>query len=265
MKKAKNDNFAAIDKIWKKLDSKISNSKNELSPQRFDELIGSIFCAGPYYYYVIDWTAYPDHSLSYVDDSVIDFFGIPKEDMSLNHVVGQVHPDDMDFVLACERLVIDFVQNLKQPLDLTFYKFSNSMRIKNKHDQYILIQHQAMVISSTEEGKINHAINVHTDISHITMVSPRTLSIIGLSGRPSYMNLDPFNSILEQEDFKQLFTSRELEIIRLSATGYSSKRIADKLNIALNTVSTHRKNLLKKSSCGNMLEVVSYCIKKGLI
>lgn len=265
MKRSQGDNISALDKIWSNSIAGFSQKKAELTYERFDELLGSVFCAGPFYYYVIDWTAYPAHSLSYVDDSTESFFGIGKNELSLEYVVNQVHPDDMDFVVACENLVMNFVQNEAQPEDLPFYKFTFAIRIKNKYDKYVLIQHQAMAISVTKDGKINHAINVHTDISHITSVSPRTFSIIGLSGRPSYMNIDPFCEEVTTGDQEEPFTSRELEIIRLSASGYSSKEIADRLNIATATVNTHRKNLLKKSTCSNMPEVVSKCIRGGLI
>ena len=51
-------------------------------------------------------------------------------------------------------------------------------------------------------------------------------------------------------------SNRERDIIRLLVLNYSSKDIADKLDISSNTVDTHRRNILKKlhiSSTGELI------------
>ncbi len=54
----------------------------------------------------------------------------------------------------------------------------------------------------------------------------------------------------------KLLTPRELEIAELIRSGYNSRTIADKLSIALHTVTSHRKSLLKKMNAGNTAEMV---------
>ena len=54
-------------------------------------------------------------------------------------------------------------------------------------------------------------------------------------------------------------TPREKEIFSLLSLGFSSKMIAGKLNISINTVITHRKNLIHKLNVNNSAEL----IKKG--
>jgi DNA-binding CsgD family transcriptional regulator len=55
-------------------------------------------------------------------------------------------------------------------------------------------------------------------------------------------------------------TEREKEVFRLISTGYSAKMIADRLSISVNTVITHRKNLIQKLGVKNSAEL----IKRGL-
>jgi len=59
------------------------------------------------------------------------------------------------------------------------------------------------------------------------------------------------------EQFLNTFSNREKEITRLLISKNTSKTIAKKLNISLNTVNTHRRNILKKfniSSTGELLK-----------
>lgn len=55
-----------------------------------------------------------------------------------------------------------------------------------------------------------------------------------------------------------LLTAREREILTLICDGYTSQRISDKLYVALNTILTHRKNILRKLDCKNVAELVKY-------
>lgn len=60
-------------------------------------------------------------------------------------------------------------------------------------------------------------------------------------------------------------TERELVIIKLIALEYSGKMISEKLFISMNTVETHRKNLLKKLNLKSSIGLAKYAIKNNLI
>jgi DNA-binding CsgD family transcriptional regulator len=60
-------------------------------------------------------------------------------------------------------------------------------------------------------------------------------------------------------------SSREREVLRMIVSGQTSKEIADKLGLAVPTVSTHRKNLLIKTRCRNTAELVSFAVSFGLM
>lgn len=57
------------------------------------------------------------------------------------------------------------------------------------------------------------------------------------------------------KSYRQL-TPRELEIADLIRNGHNSRYIAEKLSIALHTVTSHRKSLLKKMNAGSTTEMV---------
>ncbi|WP_369014913.1 response regulator transcription factor [Flavobacterium anhuiense] len=60
-------------------------------------------------------------------------------------------------------------------------------------------------------------------------------------------------------------SSREKEILVLIAHEYSTAEIAEKTFISLNTVNTHRRNLLSKLNAKNTAGLVKYAVENGLV
>ncbi len=61
--------------------------------------------------------------------------------------------------------------------------------------------------------------------------------------------------VLNQLKKRYGLTPRETEITSLVRSGLTSDEIAGQLNISLLTVNTHRQNILRKTGCGNFLEM----------
>ena len=66
-------------------------------------------------------------------------------------------------------------------------------------------------------------------------------------------------------EISEKLTNREKEVLRLIAEGYSTKKIADTLNLSSKTVGAHRENLMKKLDLHNVAQLTRYAIQKGLI
>ncbi|MEL6867949.1 MAG: response regulator transcription factor [Bacteroidota bacterium] len=60
-------------------------------------------------------------------------------------------------------------------------------------------------------------------------------------------------------------TKREKEILRYIAMEFSGPQIAKELHISINTVETHRKNLLRKTKAKSTVGLVKYAMKHDLI
>ena len=58
-------------------------------------------------------------------------------------------------------------------------------------------------------------------------------------------------------------TKREKDILHLMADGYSTKEIADQLFVSINTVETHRKNMLFKTGLRNMAHLIKWALENG--
>lgn len=60
-------------------------------------------------------------------------------------------------------------------------------------------------------------------------------------------------------------TRREKEVLRLIVGEYTTQEISEKLFISLNTVESHRKNLLSKLNARNSAGLVRIALEKGLL
>ncbi len=59
-------------------------------------------------------------------------------------------------------------------------------------------------------------------------------------------------------------TAQERKILQLVAEGFTNKDIAVKLNLASNTVHTHRTNLMAKLNIHKQADLVRYALKEGI-
>lgn len=60
-------------------------------------------------------------------------------------------------------------------------------------------------------------------------------------------------------------TERELEVLTLICQEYTSKEIADKLFISARTVEGHRRSLQDKTGARNLVGLVLYAVKNGIV
>ena len=61
------------------------------------------------------------------------------------------------------------------------------------------------------------------------------------------------------------FTERERDIIIACRDGLEGKEIAARLDISVNTVNVHKRNIFQKLGINNTMEMVQFALKKGLI
>jgi DNA-binding NarL/FixJ family response regulator len=72
-------------------------------------------------------------------------------------------------------------------------------------------------------------------------------------------------SMFSKEEKSVELTNREIEIVKLIATGMTSKEIGNKLNVSNRTVDTHRHNILKKLNIPNSAQLGIWAKNKGYL
>ena len=64
---------------------------------------------------------------------------------------------------------------------------------------------------------------------------------------------------------RKILTDREIEVMSLIVQGYINKEIANKLNIGLATVITHRKNIMEKLGMKSVSALTIYAVTHGYV
>ncbi len=74
-------------------------------------------------------------------------------------------------------------------------------------------------------------------------------------------HLPPMPKVLQQK----ILSDREIEVMSLIVQGYINKEIADRLNIGLSTVITHRKNIMDKLGMKSVSALTIYAVMHGYV
>lgn len=112
------------------------------------------------------------------------------------------------------------------------------------------------------DGHVEAYISRCTDISHMAPERDVTWNIFG-------PKKEHFSDFLNASDGAQqgnnLFTEREMDVLRLLRSGHTSAEIAEELYISVNTVNTHRKSLMRKAEVDNTVELLFFAQEHGYL
>jgi DNA-binding NarL/FixJ family response regulator len=78
---------------------------------------------------------------------------------------------------------------------------------------------------------------------------------------PGGHNLPPMPDVLQ----RKVLSDREIDVMSLIVQGYINKEIADRLNIGLSTVITHRKNIMDKLGFKSVSALTIYAVMHGYV
>jgi len=73
------------------------------------------------------------------------------------------------------------------------------------------------------------------------------------------------NGLSPDDEPVKSITKRELEILQLVVKEFTTKEISEQLTISINTIDTHRKNIMRKLEVKNTIGLVKYAIKHDLV
>jgi len=70
--------------------------------------------------------------------------------------------------------------------------------------------------------------------------------------------------LADEFDAPAQLTDREREVVQLYAEGLATKQIADRLNLSVKTVETHRRKITEKLNINGIAELTKFAIREGL-
>ncbi|HET6767746.1 MAG TPA: LuxR C-terminal-related transcriptional regulator [Chitinophagaceae bacterium] len=207
----------------------------------------------------------------YVDEACFNLFGYTAGWMmeyGLGEYLKTWHPADYDIIN--EKVFIDNIDFLKT-LPKEKYAdivFSYNYRVLNPKGEYVTLLQRFSYIPGETPGFPLGMVGVAFNITHFK----NDLSIVHTIEESRQLD----NGIIDEILFKKIhpipesgdlqpISRREIEILKHMAAGFSSKQIADNLNISINTINNHRKSMLSKTRCNSSAELMNYAVKHGLL
>lgn len=244
-------------KIWKEIGHYKKPQKLELEIEIYKKML-NLFQVGDYCYFIF---SPPQMRIEYTNESITKLLGYTAEEFTLEKFLELIHPDDLQNYLNFEATITDFWKSL--PAEKVFnYKTRYDFRIRCKDGTVKRLLQQVAVIQSDEEGAVLRTFVIFTDITDLKESNKMVLSIMGLNGEPSYIDIQPVQTLVP---YKSMLTKREKEIFQLMAQDCASTDIAKMLNISLHTVATHRKNIFRKTNTKSVLQLIKLGLEKGWI
>lgn len=208
----------------------------------------------------------------FISESFTELVGYSSQKVQkggLNWWLSIVHPDDL------EPMLNEIFQHyfLKPPRQRLKKAFVLQYRVKNVAGDYRWICETKFVISLTAEKKYELILGRFEDITEMKKEEEVRLKKLLADESETYQVLKhvlpsrntelrsgpgsiPLADNYTPPEGVVMPTKRELEILQLIGEGYSTKQIADKLFISINTVETHRRHLLEKLQVKNSMELI---------
>jgi DNA-binding CsgD family transcriptional regulator/uncharacterized protein affecting Mg2+/Co2+ transport len=146
------------------------------------------------------------------------------------------------------------------------FVFSYNFRVRSKSGKYIPIYQRGLYITSKETGLPLYSLGTVQDISLFKKdnVMYHTIEKIEECQGTVTSTIIAENCFFPDAEDK-ILSRHERRILEAMAEGWSSKQIAGKFKISENTVSNHRKNMMKKTNTKNVAELVAFGCKNKLI
>jgi DNA-binding CsgD family transcriptional regulator len=176
----------------------------------------------------------------------------------------------IDYSIINEKIFPDNMRFLKKlpKEDYADIIFSYNYRVLNPRGEYVTLLQRCCYIPSNNMGFPLGMVGVAFNITHfkndVTIVHTIEKALSYNNGIVHELLFKKIHPVYEV-NAKQLLSKKEIEILHFMSEGYSSKQIAFKTNLSINTINNHRKNMLAKMQCNSSSELMSYAIKHGLV
>ena len=247
-----------ISEFWRETYSSKHDIYEEFTVTEYFRKMAAIFAPGESYFYVLNMH---NLQLDHVSPEVEKFYEIDSSEITMEDLLKNTNPDHIPILQKKEGVIKDFFLNHLNKDKRLDYKIMYSYDLIDDFQNSRTMLLQATVISLSEEGYPKHILSIHSDISHLTPKASDRVSFMDLKGNHSYYNVDTQYGKFKKEYAKGIkssneFTNREKQIIKLLSEGQETAEIADLLNISPNTVSTHRKNIIRKGKFKNTAQMI---------
>lgn len=242
--------------------SLLENQTKKLSNLALLDSMMKFFAPGSCYYFIINDTF---DQIQYVSQKVGSTLGIVSDNFKDQGLKNFLHPEDLKSFDEKSCMINDFFTRRIQGGDYTDFQASTFIRLKNNDSNYRTILHQVKpFILNKYETRISYYLGVHFDMTHLRATWNESVTFSDCNKELIKICASAKRN-LRLEGMADKFTQKEMEII-LQLTRYPQPEVLSaKLHISTNTLSSHMKNILRKSGSKNSAELLARCLKERLI
>lgn len=141
-------------------------------------------------------------------------------------------------------------------------RFSCSIKLKGKEGSYSWYLIDSVVLHTDADGAPIRTFTTCTNIQQIKK-DERIQYCLQLKNKKGTIEKIFDGNATPYSKTDPLLSQREFEVLHLIGQGFTNSEIADKLFITLNTVQTHRKNILRKTSCKGTAELTQLALQRS--
>lgn len=161
-----------------------------------------------------------------------------------------------DMIPVAEITVLQKFESLEQYEEDFFAHYFVSSRIYFEHTQFFRDKPRKSIVLVNGDMSIAKVTTINVCQSESGLV--RDLLSIYSYGHGS-------DALLQHPKNENMLSSREIEVAVLLSKGMINKEVADKLNISMTTVVSHRKNIMEKLQARSLADIIIYLVMNGLV
>ena len=144
----------------------------------------------------------------------------------------------------------------------SYFHYFVSMEIVLRNRTFFLERRQKTIVltlSVTDASQLSDFHSLYINQPENLLV--RNILALQQHAHAKGKNLPKMPKILQQK----ILSDREIEVMSYIVQGYTNKEIADKLTITLNTVISHRKNIMDKLGMKSVSALTIYAVMHGYV
>ena len=143
-----------------------------------------------------------------------------------------------------------------------FFHYFVAMNVVLEHKAFFLDQRKKTIVLTLSRETTSQLSEFHSlciNVPEEELV--RSLLMLEQHAHGHGQNLPQMPKALQ----RKILSDREIEVMSLIVQGYINKEIADKLNISLSTVITHRKNIMDKLGLRSVSALTIYAVTHNYV
>lgn len=179
--------------------------------------------------------------------------GYALDALTADFFVRNIHPADRSLYFKVSKALLSFVLHHSAHLGPFVTMFQINYRVRRHDGSYITVLRQSTPFLKNANNEVEAYLSFCTDIS---LLAPPAQIKWSLQGPQS----ETFPQFFAEAAAPQrpVLSEREQQVLRLLGRGLTSPAISQALFISLNTVNTHRKNLMRKAGTKKTVNLLAF-------